>query len=143
MIDLRVIMYTTSYPSQLLEVTLQRCGREVVAETAQMRKRIKHFTLQWQIPEEKREEVLRVCAHCTARLYLEGKPLLDSPSAPAQGVPALPAAPSSSSDAPLAKRRRTAAECVRELHDLKALLDCGVLLQQEFIDMKGRLLRGD
>jgi len=78
-----------------------------------MRKRIKYFTLPWQIPEEKREEVLRVCAHCTARLYLEGKPLLDSPSAPAQGVPALPAAPPSSSDAPLAKRRRTVAECVQ------------------------------
>ena len=113
MIDLRVIMYTSSFPSQLLEVTLQRYGREVVAETAQMRKRIKHFTLQWQIPEEKREEVLRVCAHCTARLYLERKPLLDSSSALAQGVPALPAAPPSSSDAPLAKRRRTVAECVR------------------------------
>ena len=87
------------------EVTLQRYGREVVAETAQMRKRIKYFTLHWQIPEEKREEVLRVCAHCTARLYLEGKPLLDSPSA----VPALPSAPSSSSGAPLAKRQRPAA----------------------------------
>ena len=113
MINLRVIMYTSSFPFQLLELTLQRYGREVVAETAQMRKRIKHFTLQWQIPEEKREEVLRVCAHCTARLYLEGKPLLDSPSALAQGVPELPAAPPSNSDAPLAKRRRTAAECVR------------------------------
>ena len=109
MIGLRVIMYTSSFPSQLLEVTLPRYGREVVAETAQMRKRIKHFTVQWQIPEEKREDVLRVCAHCTVRLYLEGKPLLDSPSPLAQGVPALPAALSSSSGARLAKRQRPAA----------------------------------
>ena len=98
-----------------------------------------------QIPEHKRQEVLRVCAHCTARLYLEGKPLLDSPSARAQGVAAASAAAASapSSGGRPAKRPRSAAECLVELRDLKLLLDNGALTQGEFADLKGRLLRGD
>ena len=54
------------------EVTLKRYGKEVVAETKQMRKRIKYMHLTYQIPEEQRQEVVNVCAPCSARLYLEG-----------------------------------------------------------------------
>ena len=114
------------------KVSLARYGRKVVAETAQMRKRIKYYTLTWQIPEHKRQEVLRVCAHCTARLSLEGKPLLDSPSASAQGVAAASAAAAASatsSGGRPAKRPRSAAECLVELRDLKLLLDNGALTQ--------------
>ena len=123
------------------EVKLKRYGREDVSETKQMQKRIKYFRLTWQIPEGEREEVLRVCAHCTARLYLEGKPLLDSPagSAGAQPQTRLPA----NADEPAPKRPRTASECVRELQELKALLDSGLLSKQEFADLKGRLLSGN
>jgi len=122
------------------EVTLTRQGREVVKESAQMRKRIKYCTLQWQIPEGSREEVTRVCPHCTARLYLGAAPLLDNPAAPAQAVAA---APPSCSVARAAKRQRTVAECVPELRNLKNLFDVGVLTEEEFADLKARLLRGD
>ena len=123
------------------EVKLKRHGQEVVAETKQMQKRIKYFRLTWQIPEDEREEVLRVCAHCTARLYLEGRPLLDNPASSAGAPPS--ARPPVNSDEPPAKRPCTASECVRELQELKALLDGGLLSQQEFADLKGRLLSGN
>ena len=113
------------------EVTLFRRGFEVEAETSQMRKRIKYFVLQHPIPEEKREEVTRVCPHCTARLYLEGKTTLDA--APAHPtLEAQQAEPNAGFAQPPAKRPRTAAECVNELKDLKGLLDSGALTPEEF-----------
>lgn len=123
------------------EVKLKRHGQEVLSETKQMQKRIKYFRLTWQIPEGEREEVLRVCAHCTARLYLEGRPLLDNPASSSSAP--LSVGPPNNRDEPSAKRPRTASECVRELQELKTLLDGGLLSQQEFSDLKGRLLSGD
>ena len=127
------------------EVTLVRRGAEVVEETKQMRKRIKYFCLRHPIPEEHRQEVLRYCGHCAARVYLEGKALLDNPqNLPSPTAPPPPAVGSlANSEEPLRKKPRTAGECVQELKDLKALLDSGALTSDEFADLKGRLLRGD
>ena len=122
------------------EVKLKRYGREVTSETKQMQKRIKYFRLTWEIPEEQREEVLRVCGSCTARLYLEGKPLLDNP---ASVVPPGPGRSTSSSGGPPPKRQRTATECVQELRELAGLLGAGLLAKEEFDNLKARLLRGD
>ena len=55
------------------EVTLVRYGKEVEAETAQMRRRITYFHLTHAIPADEREEVTRHCGKCTARLFLEGR----------------------------------------------------------------------
>jgi len=115
------------------EVKLLQRGVEVTGETKQMRQRIQYFYMNHQIPDEQREEVLKHCGHCTARLYLEGR----TPTArqPAQQRP-----PSSSS-APSPKRRRLSPqEVVKELTDLKALLDAGLLTATELQDLKTRLL---
>ena len=40
-------------------------------------------------------------------------------------------------------RVRTAQECLQELVQLKGLLDAGALTEEEFADLKVRLLRGD
>ena len=130
------------------EVTLTRGGQEVKAETTQMRKRIRYLHLTVTIPEHLRQEVLRVCPHCTAKLYLEGRATLDRPAAqaPLQNLAAEPppalllGAPSSE---PAPKRRRTAAECLKELKELKELVDAGVLKDDEFENLKQRLLNGD
>ena len=53
------------------------------AETSQMESRMKYFWLSHSLPEE---QVVRVasCAHCAARLYLEGRPAaLPGPPPPA------------------------------------------------------------
>ena len=126
------------------EVKLTRKGEEVVAETLQMRKRIKYFTLRHEIPEGKRQEVLRVCPHCTARVYLEGRATLDNRQETLLASPCTPPSqPSFLANGPDAKRARTATQCVQELKDLKLLLDSGVLTAEEFSNLKGRLLRGE
>ena len=49
--------------------------------------------------------------------------------------------PAAASSEPAAKRQRAGLECVAELKELEELLDCGVLLQSEFLDLKRRVLR--
>lgn len=117
------------------EVTLKRYGKEVVSEKRQMDSRVLYHYLTYSIPDEDRKEVARCCGHCTARLYLEGK------TAPA----ALQATsgPAESGAEPAPKRRRTVAECVGKLKELKELLDCGALCEAEFADLKAKLLRGE
>ena len=137
------------------EVTLKRYNREVKGETAQMRKRIKYLVLTVEIPAEHRQEVKRVCPHCSARLYLEGKAFLDGPQggAPAGGAPApaparaapgpgAAAAPASETEGPAAKKARLAADCVAKLKEAKTLLDVGALEQAEFDRLKADLLGG-
>ena len=77
--------------------------------------------------------------HCSARVYLEGKPLLDNPGL---NEPVASAADASSSERPT-KRPRTATDCVQELLQLKRLFEAGVLSLAELEDLKQRLLRGD
>ena len=72
----------------------------------------------------------------SARLYLEGKA---NPVAPQP----MPPTPVQQGAEPSGKRRRTAAECVQELKDLKTLLDSGALAAEEFTELKARLLRGE
>ena len=148
------------------EVMLKRYNKEGQAETAQMRKRIKYLSLTVEIPEEQRQEVKRVCPHCSARLYLEGKAFLGGPAgsasaggapspagsppaggapapAPARGAPSSGAAAAASapqSEEPAAKRARLAADCVAKLTQAKALLDAGALQQTEFDRLKADLL---
>ena len=124
------------------EVTLKKGGQEVFSETNQMRRRILYFTLHWQIPEDKREEVLRVCAHCSARLYLEGKVLCDSPnsSASSSSAAAGTAAAPNHTGGPFAKRQRTAVDTVTELKHLADLLSAGLLSRGEFEGLKAKLL---
>ena len=127
------------------EVVLRKYNKEVEAETRQMRKRFKYLQLTYQIPEEQRQEVLQVCPHCSARLYLEGKPLLDNPAAAApvnlQQGPS-PAAAAAPAEEPAAKRARLAADCVQQLKQALDLWEQGVLQQSEFEDLKARLLAG-
>ena len=151
------------------EVTLVRRGAEVMEETRQMRKRICYMEMHYCIPDEQRQEVLQPCGHCSARLYLEGLP--DLGASPAQppaiapssgdrssassssgpvGSPAQPppssgdhsSSSASSSNGPVAKRSRTAKECIAELKDLKQLLDAGAVTAEEFAHLKARLLQG-
>ena len=121
------------------EVTLRKYGKEVAKETEQMRKRIMYFTLFYQVPEDQRQEVVKVCPHCTARLYLEGRPLLDNP--PNSSVQASgPAALGLSGSAPHPKRVRLTDDTVRQLKDAKDLLDVGCLTQAEFEELKAKVL---
>ena len=130
------------------EITLRKYNREVANETAQMRKRIKYLWLPQEIPEEMRQEVKRVCPHCSARVYLEGKAFLDGPAGngPAGGAPApapgpgAAAASAAQNEEPAAKRARLAADCVAKLAQARALLDVGALEQAEFDRLKADLL---
>ena len=144
------------------EVKLMKRGVEVHTETVQMQKRVVYVHLTYSIPEEERQEVLRHCGHCTARLYLEGRPQLAPTPAPVRRLtskttlvlpPPNPAARGSvetpgqssqgsrgSSEAGTTKRPRTVSSCIAELKDLKALLDAGVLLPAEFERLKLKLL---
>ena len=113
-----------------------------------MRKRIKYLWLPQEIPEEMRQEVKRVCPHCSARVYLEGKAFLDGPAGngPAGGAPApapgpgAAAASAAQNEEPAAKRARLAADCVAKLAQARALLDVGALEQAEFDRLKADLL---
>ena len=142
------------------QVKLFKRGGEVVHETTQMDKRIEYVRLEYAIPEAERQEVLRHCGHCTARLYLEGRAFLATrpvgrittkrPEVPlaagsmATGSSAMAVLPVGSgtgiSQAPAQKRPRTAASCIAELKDLKALLDAGALTEEEFQRLKQQLL---
>ena len=52
--------------------------------------------------------------------------------------PALPA----DVGAPQPKRQRSATECIHEIREFEALLDSGVVSQEEFNSLKTRLFRG-
>ena len=124
------------------EVVLKKYNKEVVAETKQMRKRIKYLHLNYEIPEDQRQEIVNVCGHCSARLYLEGKSLLDSPAAsqlPAASASASSSRPSPATE-PATKRARLTQETVEQLKEAKGLLDLGVLTQAEFELLKSKLL---
>ena len=132
------------------EVTLKRRGREVESETNQMRTRMCYLELKHSIPEHAREEVLRVCPHCAAKLYLEGRAVLDAapPALPALPAPApallaLPPAPASLNEERAAKRQRPASVRLQELKDLKALLDDDLLSLEEFGCLRTELLTQD
>ena len=103
--------------------------------------RILYRYLHHSIPEEDRQEVTAHCGHCTAKLFLEGKTALDAPRAADAPQPA--DRPAAASSEPAAKRQRTARECVAELKELKELLDCGVLSQSQFLDLKRRVLEDE
>ena len=120
------------------EVILTKGGFEDEAETEQMRNRIRYFHLHYQIPPAARQEVLRHCACCTAKFYLE------PPGATLPDIPTRLGEPTSSgaSSASPAKRPRLAAECIQELQQLKALLDAKVLSEAEFQRLKQQLLSG-
>ncbi len=124
------------------EVTLTRRGHEVPGETVQMRKRIRYLVLKFPIPEDMRQEVLRVCPHCSAKVYLEGRCVLDQGVAPPAAPARLAPQPPPQNNEPSPKRPRTAKDCLQELKGLKELLDNGALSQQEFADLKARLLAG-
>ena len=79
--------------------------------------------------------------HCTAKLYLEGRAFLDHGASLSPPVPLGTLA--AASGEPSAKRSRTAAECVRELQDLKELLDAGLLSSAEWGGLKARVLSGE
>ena len=122
----------------------------------------RYFTLTHTYAEEDRQEA-NPCAHCGARVYLEG--MFPAPVVPANGggapaglsstavLPA-PVAPTVSASAaravavslPLAearpppeKRRRLATEIIRELQGAKELLDSGHISQGQFEELKCRL----
>ena len=124
------------------EVVLKKYNKEVVAETKQMRKRIKYLHLNFEIPEDQRQEIVNVCRHCSARLYLEGKSLLESPAASQLQAASASASSSRPSPAtePATKRARLTQETVEQLKEAKGLLDLGVFTQAEFELLKSKLL---
>lgn len=119
------------------EVTYYRYGKEVSSEKDQMDRRILYLHFRYELSRDEREEVTRHCGFCTAKLYLEGKAVLDTPAA------APFAGSAGSAGGPQLKRRRTVQGCVQELKDLKELLDCGLLTAAEFASLKERLLKGE
>lgn len=134
------------------KIRLFRDKMEDKYETDQMDRRVRYFFCTYTAPPEERKEILKHCAHCTARLYLEGRQTLDAPAAepaappPAGAEPrAAPggAGPGPEGGEPAPKRARTATECVGELVALKGLLDSGLLSAGEFEDLKKKLLAGD
>ena len=59
-----------------MKIKLKRYGKEVESETKQIRNRFTYLRLGVTTPEEKRQEVLKVCSHCSAAwVCLGGKPL--------------------------------------------------------------------
>jgi hypothetical protein len=120
------------------EVTYHRYGKEDLKERRQMDRRILYLYFTYSLKQDEREEVTRHCGFCTARLYLEGKTLLDTSSAAAP-----PAGSAGDAAGRPAKRHRSARACVEELKDLKDLLDCGLLTAAEFAGLKEKLLNGD
>ena len=119
------------------EITFYRYGQEVKHETKQMRKRICYLEMTHEILEEEYQEVKKVCGHCSAKLYLEGRVAFYSPETETQRPPQ-----QEERGQPAAKRPRTAQECVGELVALKGLLDAGALSEAEFTNLKTRLLQG-
>ena len=124
------------------EVKLKRYGKEVASETPQMRKRIKYIHLSHEIPEGERKEVAKVCSQCSARLYLEGKALVDNPQAQPAPIEA-GVLPGAIGREIVAKRPRCVSECVKELRDLKVLFDTGMLSEAEVAGRKAKLLAGE
>ena len=121
------------------EITLKKYGKELLGETKQMRKRVKYLELFHEIPEEQRKAVKDACAHCSARVYLDGRDVVEAVGAAqassfSSGSAAEPRAP---------KRPRTTADCLKELMDLKALTDAGLLSAEEAQALKAKLLAGD
>ena len=57
-----------------MKIKLKRYGKEVESETKQMRNRITYLRLGVTTSGEKRQEVLKVCSHCSARVYLGREP---------------------------------------------------------------------
>ena len=142
------------------KITLVRRNAIDSYETEQMNKRVKYIELHWQIPEEQVKEVTKVCGHCSARLYLEGKNA--APNIPAAALPSSvpsasavaalprvppagssPPAPAAHAQGPPAKKARTANDVVQRLTELKALLDNGSISPWDFFSLKTRLLNGD
>jgi len=126
-------------------MSLVRRGALDPYETEQMRKRIKYLHMHCPITDEERQEVLEVCTRCSAQLYLEGGAATPGPSGAtptAPGAPIVAASPAQQpAPEPLAKKPRLTAALAGELAQLKSLLDSGALTEQEFADLKGRLLR--
>ncbi|CAK0903598.1 unnamed protein product [Prorocentrum cordatum] len=130
------------------KIRLMRDGREDKYETDQMDRRIRYCFCTYTVPTEERQEALKHCAHCTARLYLEGGQTLDAPAAEPAEPPPAGAAPGGSRPGPeggqsAPKRARTAAECVAELVAMKGLLDNGLLSADEFQHLEHNLLNGN
>ena len=123
------------------EVTLKKQGREVMSETLQMRRRIRYFTLHWEIPQDRRQEVVEVCSHCAARIYLEGKSVPSRPATSSSVVASeVGAVSASSASGPPAKKPRTAADAAKELTQLGVLVGEGLLSREEFTVLKQKLL---
>ena len=76
-----------------------------------------------------------MCHHCSATLYLRGKATLDTAHDRSVGDSLTPA-PSQQRGELAFIRQRTATECAQELKDLKALLDRGVLSNDESTNLK-------
>ena len=113
-------------------VTLLRYGKEIAKEREQMDARFLYRYLPEAIPAWERQEVTHSCGHCTARLYLEGKAFLDN---------SVRRAPQLTASQPVPKKQRTANDTLKELQELKELLDAGVLTSQEFDNLKTQLLQ--
>ena len=113
-------------------------GPEVTAETSQMRKRIRYMELKHATPDGQREEILHHCGHCSARLFLEGRHVLDAPPHAVLEALRLPqeqqadTQQQAGSQEPQRKRQHTVHKCLQELTDAKLLLDAEALTQDEF-----------
>ena len=132
------------------EVSLMRGKRVDQEETEQMNARIKYRKLTHKFQGQQRKELLP-CAHCGARLYLEGRtgavqpPPEDlqqaaQPQPQAASSSALPAAPQTP---PASSKPTTGQGMVQALKDLKELKDAGVLDTPELQRLKAKVLKGD
>lgn len=132
------------------EVSLWRGKKVDEYETEQMRSRIKYRKLTHEFKKEDRREAIP-CAHCGARVYLEGRPAITA--ALAQALPAsfflAPSLQSASSSSGAAAPQTPPPQptsgqgMVQALLELKGLKDAGVLNTPELQRLKDKVLSGN
>ena len=131
------------------EVSLWRGKHRDDYETAQMSRRISYRRLTYSVPEDQRKET-KPCAHCGARLYLEGaaqagavRPV-EPASSSAEGVKRnaseMEAAAASQ---PSSSRQKTGLEMLQALEQLHSLKQDGLLNSPEAKKLKERILNGN
>ena len=133
------------------EIALYRGKKKDCYETSQMDARVEYAFLTHTIPRKDRQEV-DPCAHCGARVYLEGDGGPSLPSSSSAGLPQPPAmgvmtglAQASQPSAPAAqspkKKAKTGMDMLSALQDVQALKAGGLLDTPEAKALKDKILQ--
>ena len=123
------------------EISLYRGKQRDEYETKQMRTRVKYCNITAEIKKEDLKEV-DPCAHCAARVYLEGLVTTGQAASSSSGVkrPAEQMGNSSSSQAGPATRPKTGMEMVVALKELQELKAGGIIDSPQAKSLKEKIL---